>query len=312
MEPFNFHSEDYDFGEWQASLALFSKALKDLEDFNLHRSNQDKINSLIRQQKDYSSLWDRQNKLHLIKSEEMDLEERQYQRLILLRDSNTISLKEFESGVAVYLDAKYSLESAGTLLSQTKIQIDQLDHQIIVVEKDYLEGRDQKINLLQQAYNQLAGVLSAWKLNYTFISPMDGIVTFTRIWSKNQSVIQGERVLTLISGEPGPILGKMLLPLKGAGKVKTGQKVIIRIDRFPYMEYGSIKGKVGSMSLVSDQEYYSVEISLPDGLKTSYNKDLKFNQGMTGQAEIITDELSLLVRIVNPIRSILKRNEILN
>jgi hypothetical protein len=78
------------------------------------------------------------------------------------------------------------------------------------------------------------------------------------------------------------------------------------------MEYGSIKGKVGSMSLVSDQEYYSVEISLPDGLKTSYNKDLKFNQGMTGQAEIITDELSLLVRIVNPIRSILKRNEILN
>jgi hypothetical protein len=29
---------------------------------------------------------------------------------------------------------------------------------------------------------------------------------------------------------------------------------------------------------------------------------------MTGQAEIITDELSLLVRIVNPLRSVLKRN----
>jgi len=32
---------------------------------------------------------------------------------------------------------------------------------------------------------------------------------------------------------------------------------------------------------------------------------------MTGHAEIITDEMSVLVRIINPLRSILKRNEAL-
>jgi HlyD family secretion protein len=77
------------------------------------------------------------------------------------------------------------------------------------------------------------------------------------------------------------------------------------------MEYGSLQGKVETISMVSDQEFYSVEISFPDGLVTTYHKDLEFSQGMTGQAEIITDELSLLVRIVNPLRSILRRNTLL-
>lgn len=303
-----FPLRDYQFGEWQAALAAFSKARKDLLDFNNQGSNQARIQSLKKQQKDYKLLYDRQYRQRQIKSEEMELQEKQYQRLKALRDSNAISIKEFETGSSVYLKANYDLEASRSTLSQTQIQIDQLDHEIIEIEKDYLEIRDQKSNLLTQSYDQLAGTLSDWKLNYAFIAPIDGTVTFTRVWSQNQYVRQGERVLTIISGEPGPVLGKVLLPLRGAGKVRAGQKAIVRIDKYPFMEYGSLMGRVEGISLVSDQEFYSVEISFPEGLKTNYDRELVFNQGMTGQAEIVTDELSLLVRIVNPLRSILKRN----
>jgi len=306
-----FPQRDYQFGEWQTSLAAFSKARKDLIDFNNQGSNQARILSLKKQRKDYKLLYDRQYQLRQIKSEEMDIQEKQYQRLVALRDSNAISLKEFESGISAYLKAKYDLETARSILSQTQIQIDQLEHEIIGIEKDYLEVRDQKSNLLTQSFDQLAGTVSNWKLNYAFIAPIDGTVSFTRVWSRNQYVKQEDRVLTIISGEPGPVFGKVLLSIRGAGKVKAGQKVIVRIDKYPYMEYGSLQGKVESISMVSDQEFYSVEISFPNGLKTTYNKELIFNQGMSGQAEIITEELSLLVRIVNPLRSILKRNALL-
>ncbi|MCX6226991.1 MAG: HlyD family efflux transporter periplasmic adaptor subunit [Bacteroidia bacterium] len=306
-----FPQKDYQFGEWQTSLAAFSKARKDLNDFNIQGSNQARIQSLRKQQKDYKLLYDRQYRQRQIKSEEMDLQEKQYQRLVALRDSNAISLKEFESGSSIYLKAKYDLESTRSTLSQTQIQIDQLDHEIIGIDKDYLEVRDQKSNLLTQSFDQLAGTVSNWKLNYAFIAPIDGTVTFTRVWSQNQYVKQGDRVLTIISGEPGPVLGKVLLPLRGAGKVKAGQKVIVRIDKYPYMEYGSLQGVVESISMVSDQEFYSVEISFPDRMTTTYKKELVFSQGMSGQAEIITEEFSLLVRIVNPLRSILKRNSVL-
>jgi len=306
-----FPPREYQLGEWQGSLAAFIKARKDISDFKMQGSNEARIRSLKKQKQDYTLLYDRQYRQRLIKAEEMEIQEKQYQRLVALRDSNAISNKEFETGASVYLAAKYGLESARSTLSQTQIQIDQLEHEIISIEKDYLEVRDQKTNLLTQAFDQLAGTVSNWKLNYAFISPIEGTVTFTRIWSQNQYVKQGDLVLTIISGETGPVLGKVLLPLRGAGKVKEGQKVIVRIDKYPYMEYGSLQGRVESISMVSDQDFYSVEVSFPEGLKTTYERELVFNQGMTGQAEIITEQLSLLVRIVNPLKSILKRNSAL-
>lgn len=311
MGSFIFPKRDYKFGEWQPSLAAFSKARKDIDDFNRQGTNQARIQSLKKQRKDYKLLYDRQYVQRQIKSEELTIQERQYKRLVALRDSSAISVKEFELGASVYLKAKYELETARSTLSQTQIEIDQLEHDIIGLEKEYLEVSDQKYNILTENFDQLAGTVSDWKLNYAFIAPIDGTVTLTRVWSQNQVVKQGDRVMTILSGEPGPVLGKVLLPLKGAGKVKAGQKVIVRLDKYPHMEYGSLQGRVESISMVSDQEYYSVEVSFPEGLKTSYNRILIFNQGLTGQAEIITEELSLLVRIINPLRSILKRNSLL-
>ncbi|MFA6125875.1 MAG: HlyD family efflux transporter periplasmic adaptor subunit [Bacteroidales bacterium] len=308
IELFAFPARDYQFGEWQPALAAYSKARKEIIDFNEQGSSQAMIASLKKQLKDYKIHYDRLYRQRQIKTQEMDIQEKQYQRLIALRDSNAISLREFESGTSVYLKAKYDLESARSVLSQTQIEIDRLDHQIIGIDKEFLELRDQKSNLLVQSYDQLAGMVSNWKLNYAFIAPIDGTVTFTRVWSQNQYLKQGDRVLTIVSGEAGPVIGKVLLPLRGAGKVKHGQKVIVRIDKYPYMEYGSLQGKVENISMVTDQDFYSVEISFPLGLITTYHKELTLTQGMSGQAEIITDDLSLLVRIVNPIRSILRRN----
>jgi HlyD family secretion protein len=50
-----------------------------------------------------------------------------------------------------------------------------------------------------------------------------------------------------------------------------------------------------------------LEVDLPDGLHTSYGKDLEFSQEMQGSAEIITEDIRLLERIFKPIKSLLKR-----
>jgi mRNA-degrading endonuclease HigB of HigAB toxin-antitoxin module len=44
---------------------------------------------------------------------------------------------------------------------------------------------------------------------------------------------------------------------------------------------------------------YTINVSLPNGLKTSYNKDLDFKAEMQGQADIITKDLRLIERIFN-------------
>jgi HlyD family secretion protein len=43
---------------------------------------------------------------------------------------------------------------------------------------------------------------------------------------------------------------------------------------------------------------------LPENLQTTYRKTLIFRQQMSGQAEIITDDLRLIERFLNPIKAI--------
>lgn len=87
--------------------------------------------------------------------------------------------------------------------------------------------------------------------------------------------------------------------------MKIGQKVSIKLDSYPYMEFGLVQGIVQAISLMPYEKNYLVDVSLPHGLRTNYGKTLQFSQEMPGTADIITEEMTLFDRIYNPIRSIL-------
>ncbi|HRW63994.1 MAG TPA: hemolysin D, partial [Bacteroidales bacterium] len=102
--------------------------------------------------------------------------------------------------------------------------------------------------------------------------------------------------------------GKVQLTFDGAGKVKSGQMANIQFANYPYMEFGMVKGVVKNISLAPENDYYTAEIELPEGLKTFYGIDLQFKQQMQGSVEIITEDIRLMERIIRPLRYILKRN----
>jgi hypothetical protein len=102
------------------------------------------------------------------------------------------------------------------------------------------------------------------------------------------------------------IIGKINLTIKEARKVAVGQKVNIRLDDYPSMEYGYLQAKVKSISQISGGGSYSVAVEVPQNLLTSFKIPIEFNQGMKGSAEIITADLRLIQRFVNPVKSLLK------
>ena len=139
-------------------------------------------------------------------------------------------------------------------------------------------------------------------------SPIDGTITFTKIWSVNQNVVTGDKVVTIIPEKTSKIIGKLTIPISGSGKVKTGQKVNIKLINYPYMEFGMIEGKIKSISLIPSDNTYMAEVEFPEGLKTNYNKQIKFSQEMQGSAEIITADIRLIERLFNPIKSLFKKH----
>ena len=107
---------------------------------------------------------------------------------------------------------------------------------------------------------------------------------------------------------PSAMIGRMKLPIKGSGKVKPGLDVKIRFSNYPPSEYGVVKAKIGRISLVPDDNHYFVDVSLTDGLKTTYGKTLEFHPEMQGEAEIITEDVRLLLRIMRPLEALFKNN----
>ena len=86
-----------------------------------------------------------------------------------------------------------------------------------------------------------------------------------------------------------------------------GQKVNVRLDNYPFHEYGLLEGRVSKMGMLPDNNQYQIEVVFPDGLKTSYNNNLKFSPEMMGSAEIITADRRLIQRIFDSFIKLINR-----
>jgi hypothetical protein len=113
----------------------------------------------------------------------------------------------------------------------------------------------------------------------------------------------GELIATIIPIEESSIIAKAVIPPSRFGKVEVGQRVNLKLNGFPYMEFGMLKGKIKSISLVPEEKGYVAEIELSGGMTSSYREKLNFIQQMDGNAEIITKEMRMITRLINPLRA---------
>ena len=222
-----------------------------------------------------------------------------------LFEQNLIAENDLGTIEGQYLEKKYSVGNASTALINNQIRIDELRQTIFEYEQqDQERYRDLLVNA-QNAYKGLLAELSLWEQRYLLSSPAAGNVSFFKFWSDNQYVQLGDEVMTIVP-ERNDLVGKIYLPQQGSGKVATGHPVHIKFQSYPYREFGIVTGKVATFSLVPRENLYLVNVTLPNGLHTNYNKDLEFKHNMMGTADIITEDLRLIDRIFNQFRSLLK------
>lgn len=302
-------SKDLKLGAMQSLYSSFYIALFDYHEFKRLQYYTQKIGFMkekINQYQNYHKTIARQK---AIVSEQFQLSKNQYQRDSVLNKKGVISSEELETTRNQYLQGYLSLENIHSTIQNTEMQITGMQESLLDTEYQYQDKKNQLETQLKTYIAQLLSEIQIWELNYALITPVDGQVTFTNYWVKNQNVTIGETVFTIIPKDNRQIMGKAQMSLTRSGKVKPGQKVNIRFFNFPDNEYGLIKGKVKNISLVPTKDnqgesYYTVEIELPEGLKTTYNKELPYLPEMQAQADIVTEDISLLERFFMPIKKI--------
>lgn len=207
-----------------------------------------------------------------------------------------------------FMQKKQLYFSFKVLIKESKLQLMRIKENLLDLQQKTTKlGQKYQLSLLN-ATEVLNTQIKVWEQNYLLVSPINGTVNQMGFWSKNQNINTGEIVFTIIPPQQNTPKGKAMLPIQGAGKVKIGQSVNIRINNFPDQEFGYLLGKVESISSIPTKEgFYILEISFPNGMQTNYGKTLPMTQQVLGNADIITEDLRLIERIFMPIKKYLKQ-----
>lgn len=132
-----------------------------------------------------------------------------------------------------------------------------------------------------------------WKENNIFISPYKGEIDYLKVWNDNHFVTPNEHLITL-KPENSRVIGRGAISGVNLGKVRIGQKVIIKLDGYVSTEFGVLEGIIKDVSSYPSSEgLYTVIIEFPETLETSYGLAIPFRPELSGQAEIVLKDQSL-------------------
>lgn len=243
-----------------------------------------------------------------INQSELELQKNDLERYETLYKKGIIATQEVEKQRLQYLQHQKNYKNLLSSVSQLKSSINDLNRNSkTTIINENKENTNLERNVIQ-AFYQLKKAIKDWELNYVLRSSIDGKVTFLQLWSVNQTVTSGDNVFAIIPSNETNYIGKLKAIAQNSGKIKVGQEVNIRLANYPDREFGIIKGKVKSISLTPDKDgNLLIDVSLPNGLKTSYKKDIAFQQEMSGNADIITEDLRLLERLLYQFKDVFRR-----
>jgi multidrug efflux pump subunit AcrA (membrane-fusion protein) len=241
-----------------------------------------------------------------LSEEDLQLSVNSFKRdsLLHVKSDYSISINQLEKSKQALLQKQVSFSSLKSSIKNNESSILTLKETLLDLKIQY-ENEMNKYRLdLNEAVQLLKISIGQWKEKYLVESPVNGKITFTSFWNENQVIKAGDVFATVIPSDSSKIIVRASVAASGLGKVRVGQEVNIKLAGFPFMEFGVIKGRIKSLSLVPVNETYIAEIDLVNGMRSSYNMKLNFVREMTGTADIITDNSRLIYRIIKPLKAL--------
>ena len=216
-------------------------------------------------------------------------------------------LEQTQNSLLTQGEAEASLRSS-QLMKQAEIKTSQIE-----IARSHIEEDEQ----LEAAYidmmakrNLLQTELRLWEEKYVIKAPTNGKLDYLGFWRENLMVKEGVELFTILP-QHGEIMGEAYIPALGAGKVKVGQLVNVKLNDYPYDEFGLLCGKVVSISPLMNKvqmnnavvETYLVRIAFPQGATTNFDHKLSLNFESKGTAEIVTKPKRLIERLFDNLKA---------
>jgi multidrug resistance efflux pump len=244
-------------------------------------------------------------KLKLIEKD-IKLQQQQINSANRLLSKNAISKEEYLKEEKVENQLQQQFQNQKEALIQNEIQVNSLQKNL----SELAYERDQQLQKLNASIktnaSTIQNLINEWEKNVAWIAPFDGKILFNKQLNISSFYKAGEASLVIVP-KGNHFTGLMKVASAGAGKIEKGQKVFIEVKDFQKNDYGMLEGKVKSITSISKDEFYEVEIQLPEKLITTYKKELPLKAQLKGSAKIITKNKKIIERFFEKVINLIEK-----
>ncbi|MBN8680428.1 MAG: HlyD family efflux transporter periplasmic adaptor subunit [Chitinophagales bacterium] len=226
-----------------------------------------------------------------------------YQTDQKLMEEGLYSKTEFLKRENEYLEKKRESAGMEEYAIQNQLSIARLESEYHTVLFEFESKKRDYLNRIMQTLHQLDQDLQAWKHRHLLTAPSDGKLVCLKNLAERQYVSANEALFSVLP-EQREYLAMVEIPVRGLGKAAVGQRVVLKMDDYPYQEFGTLEGQVVAMTPSENIRNYRLTVALPKGLTSSYQQPFYCKSEMAGTAEVVTQDLRLLERLFYGIRKL--------
>lgn len=301
--PITLPGETLTWGDLQPDVQALSQSYRDFQllqtdDFHAHEvaNLKTQIAALRQLQQVYKRKKDLNN-------EAFDNSASSYQTDQKLFAEGLYSRTEFLKKENDYLGKRREQEDYAENLIKNDLKLAEMEQALKAAEYNFVEKQRLYLANISQAVHNIENGLRHWQQQYLITAPSDGELAYLENLTENQFVKAGETLFAVMPPRQ-EFMAMVDIPVRGMGKARVGQKVVLKLDDYPFQEFGTIAGTVVDLAPSNDVKTYRIQVALPNGLKSSYHRDFNCKSELAGTAEIITDDMRLFERAFYGIRKL--------
>ncbi|SHF36983.1 HlyD family efflux transporter periplasmic adaptor subunit [Pedobacter caeni] len=230
--------------------------------------------------------------------------EQEFEAYKKLYQKGVISVNEYKQQENKYLAGKYPQEQTVTSLINNNTTYAAKQKEILEIDHTIQEEKAKFVQSLSNMITETDG----WLKLYVLSAPVDGLVSYAGIVQENQTV-NANQELFIINPANTNFFGEVYIPQDNMGKIRVGQRTLVKMRSFPFEQYGLIRGNVNYISDVAFKDsVFIAKIAFDEFENKDPEHKIVLKNGMQAEVEIITEESSLLRRFTRSITKMLNNN----
>lgn len=290
-----FPNSNFTWGDLQEDFNLLRQSYLDFKRLQSDSYQGGQVQNMEQQIEELRRIAELNERKKGINEEEFKNSEENFKRDEKLFEEGVYSESEYIKSKNKRLELKSKQEDFHKEILSNNLKIKELDNNIQKFGYSFLERKRQCLDNIERSIYNIENSLRNWQQNYLITAPADGKLVFLKNLVENQHLSASDTLFAVMP-EQGNFIATVDIPVRGMGKAGVGQKVIIKLDDYPYQEFGMLEGQVQSVFPSLNVKYYRVLVSLPKGLESTYKQAFNCKSEMAGSAEIVTADLRLLER----------------